>query len=231
MKSITTLISFFLCITFTFAQECDTYLLLNEGASFEYTNFDKKGKALTVGNHQALTVNNSAGKFTSKIKLDVKDLKKGDTFTMEYDVGCENGILSIDMSRFFDSAQLMQYEGADFNIDIEGDMLYFPRDLNEGEELNDGHITIKVNKDGFTFVTMTMNVLNRKVLGKESITTKAGTFNCQKVTYDFESKFGIIKVRGSAAEWYHDNRVIIKSESYSKKRKLLGSTELTKISN
>ncbi len=47
------------------------------------------------------------------------------------------------MSRFFDSSQLMQYEGADFNIDIEGDMLYFPRDLKEGEELNDGHITNK----------------------------------------------------------------------------------------
>ncbi len=229
MKSITTLISFFLCITFAFTQECDTYLLLNEGASFEYTNFDKKGKALTVGNHKAVSVENAGGVYKSNVKLDVKDLKKGDTFTMEYDVACENGILSIDMSRFFDSSQLMQYEGADFNIDIEGDMLYFPRDLNEGEELNDGHITIKVNKDGFTFVTMTMTVLNRKVLGKESITTKAGTFDCQKVSYDFESKFGIIKVRGSAVEWYHDNRIIVKSKSFSKKGKLVGSTELTRI--
>ncbi len=231
MKSIITLITVIICSSLTFGQECDTYLLLNEGASFEYTNYDKKGKALTVGNHQAVNVDNAGDKFTSQIKLDVKNLKKGDTFTMEYDVGCEDGILSIDMSRFFDSSQLMQYEGADFNIDIEGDMLYFPRDLKEGEDLNDGHITIKVNKDGFTFVTMTMTVLNRKVLGKESITTKAGTFDCQKVTYDFESKFGIIKVKGSAAEWYHDNRVIVRSESYNKKGKLLGSTELTQISN
>ena len=160
MKSIITLITVIICSSLTFGQECDTYLLLNEGASFEYTNYDKKGKALTVGNHQAVTVDNAGDKFTSQIKLDVKDIKKGDTFTMEYDVGCEDGILSIDMSRFFDSSQLMQYEGADFNIDIEGDMLYFPRELNEGEELNDGHITIKVNKDGFTFVTMTMTVLN-----------------------------------------------------------------------
>ncbi len=231
MKSIITLITLFVFSTLTLGQECDTYLLLNEGAFFEYTNYDKKGKALTEGNHQAVKVDNAGGQYTSKIKLDVKDLKKGDTFTMEYDVSCENGILSIDMSRFFDSSQLMQYEGADFNIDIEGDMLYFPRDLVEGEQLNDGHITIKVNKDGFTFVTMTMTVLNRKVLGKESITTKAGTFDCQKVSYDFESKFGIIKVRGSAAEWYHDNRVIVRSESYNKKGKLLGSTELTQVSN
>lgn len=230
MKSVVILIALFVSSTLTFCQECDTYLLLNEGASFEYTNYDKKGKAQTVGNHQAVEVEDAGGVYKSKVKLDVKNLKKGDTFTMEYDVGCENGILSIDMSRFFDNSQLMQYEGADFNIDIEGDMLYFPRDLNEGEELNDGHITIKVNKDGFTFVTMTMTVFNRKVLGKESITTKAGTFDCQKVSYDFESKFGIIKIRGSVIEWYHDNRVLIKSKSYNKKGKEVGSTELTQIS-
>jgi len=229
MKSIATILTILICSALTFGQECDTYLLLNEGASFEYTNYDKKGKAITVGNHLAEKVENNGGKFNSKIKLDVKDLKKGDTFSMEYDVGCEDGILSIDMSRFFDSNQLKQYEGADFDIDIEGDMLYFPRDLKEGETLNDGHITIKVNKDGFTFVTMTMTVLNRKVLGKESITTKAGAFDCQKVTYDFESKFGILKVKGSAAEWYHDNRIIVRSESYSKKGKLIASTELTAI--
>ncbi len=231
MKSIATLISILICSTLALGQGCDTYLLLNEGSFFEYTNYDKKGKPLTVGNHQAVMVDNDGGKYTSKIKLDVKNLKKGDTFTMEYEVGCEDGILSIDMSRFFDSSQLMQYEGADFNIDIEGDMLYFPRDLVEGEELNDGHITIKVNKDGFTFVTMTMTVFNRKVLGKETITTKAGTFECQKVSYDFESKFGIIKVRGSVEEWYLDNRIIVRSKTKNKKGKDVGSTDLTKMSN
>ena len=230
MKSIATLITILICSLLAFGQECDTYLLLKEGSSFEYTNFDKKGNPITVGNHQAVNVENDGNKFTSQIKLDVKDLKKGDTFTMDYDVSCEDGVLSIDMSRFFDSSQLMQYEGADFNIDIEGDMLYFPRDLVEGEELNDGNITIKVNKDGFTFVTMTMTVFNRKVLGKESITTKAGTFDCQKVTYDFESKFGIIKIRGSVEEWYHDNRLIVKSKTKNKKKKDIGSTELTKVS-
>ncbi|NND10361.1 MAG: hypothetical protein HKN96_04050 [Flavobacteriaceae bacterium] len=216
---------FFTCVVI--GQECDTYLLLKEGTSLEYTNYDRKGKAITIGTHKAAKVTSSNGKFESNITLDVKDLKKGDTFTMEYDVSCEDGVLSIDMSRFFDSSQLMQYEGADFDIDIQGDMLYFPRDLVEGADLNDGNITIKVAKDGFTFVTMTMTIFNRKVLGKESITTDAGTFECQKVTFDFESKFGIIKVRGSAIEWYHDNRIIVKSESYNKKGKLLGSTKLT----
>lgn len=231
MRLFTTLITFLICSSLAISQECDDYLLLNEGATFEYTNFGKKGKALTVANHKAVRVEQDGNVFKSKINLDVKNLDKGDTFNMEYDVSCENGIVSIDMSRFFDSSQLMQYEGADFNIDIEGDMLYFPRELNEGETLNDGQITIRVNKDGFTFVTMTMTVINRKVLGKETITTKAGTFDCQKVSYDFESKFGILKIKGSVEEWYHDNRVLVRSRSYNKKRKLQGSTDLTNMSN
>lgn len=230
MKKVYLLIALVLIAFTSKAQECDTYLLLKEGSSFEYTNYDKKGKAITVGNHLAVKVTENGGDYKSDIKLDVKNIKKGDTFTMEYEVGCKDGVLSIDMSRFFDSSQLMQYEGSDFDIAIEGDMLYFPRDLVEGTDLNDGNITIKVNKDGFTFITMTMTIFNRKVLGKESITTEAGTFDCQKVSFDFESKFGIIKVKGSASEWYHDGRLIIKSESYNKKGKLIGSTALTKIS-
>lgn len=231
MKSFATLISILICSTLVIGQECDDYLLLNEGSSLEYTNYDKKGNPITVGNHQALEVDNVGGKYTSKIKLDVKNIKKGDTFTMEYDVGCEDGVFSIDMSRFFDSSQLMQYEGADFNIDIESDMLYFPKDLIEGEELNDGNITIKVNKDGFTLVTMTMKVFNRKVLGKESITTKAGTFDCQKMSYDFESKFGIFGVKGSVEEWYLYNGIIARSKTKNKKGKDTGSTDLTKMLN
>lgn len=219
----------FACASMSYAQQCDTYLLLKEGSAFEYTNYDRKGKAITVGEHLAKTVSENAGVYNSLISLDIKDLKKGDEFKMEYEVGCENGILSIDMSRFFDSAKLMQYEGSDFDINIEGDMLYFPKDMSVGDELNDGSITVKVVKDGFTLVTMTMDVLNRKVEATESVTTDAGTFECQKVSYDFESKFGIIKVKGSAQEWYHNDRLLIKSESYNKKGKLLGSTALTKI--
>jgi len=223
----------FICVlsfsVLTYAQQCDTYLLLKEGSSFEYTNYDRKGKAITVGNHLAKTVAENAGVYNSQISLDIKDLKKGDQFNMEYEVGCENGILSIDMSRFFDSSKLLQYEGSDFDISIEGDMLYFPKNMAVGDELNNGTITVKVVKDEFTLVTMTMDILNRKVEANERVTTDAGTFECQKVSYDFESKFGIIKVKGSAQEWYHNDRLLIKSESYNKKGKLIGSTALTSI--
>ena len=78
-------------------------------------------------------------------------------------------------------------------------------------------------------VTVTMDITNRKILGNETITTSAGTFVCKKVSYDFESKIGFIKVKGSGIEWHSEDKAIVKSESYNKKGKLTGSQELTKI--
>ena len=46
MKSIATLITILFCSTLAIGQECDDYLLLNEGSSLEYTNYDKKEKPL-----------------------------------------------------------------------------------------------------------------------------------------------------------------------------------------
>ena len=60
-------------------------------------------------------------------------------------------------------------------------------------------------------------------------TTAAGTFDCHKVTYDFDVKFGFVKAKGSGVEWYDKDKVLVKSESYNKKGKLTGYTELTKI--
>ena len=112
---------------------------------------------------------------------------------------------------------------------MDGDVLEFPSGMNAGDALNDGTITVKVNKEDFTLVTMIMNITNRKVHPNETITTKAGTFDCQKVTFDFESKFGILKIRGSGVEWYQNDKVLVRSESYSKKGKLVASSDLTSI--
>ena len=76
MKSIATIITILICSSLALGQGCDTYLLLKEGASFEYTNYDKKGKALTVGSHKAVSVNKIGDVFNSKIILDVKTLIK-----------------------------------------------------------------------------------------------------------------------------------------------------------
>ena len=77
---------------------------------------------------------------------------------------------------------------------------------------------------------MTVNIMNRKVEGKESVTTSAGTFDCFVISYDHESKMGI-KIRGSAKQWYSEGVGMVKQENYNKKGKLMGSSLHTLFQN
>jgi len=214
----------------SYGQKCDAAVFLKKGSVLEYTSFNKKGKEDSKTIHKTIDITEEAGKFTADVTSTVIDKKGKEAITMDYQATCENGLFSIDMSRFFDAAQLQQYEGKDnFDFEIKGNALEFPGEMKPGTELNDGNFTVKVNSNNFTLITMSFDITNRKVVGTEKITTKAGTFDCQKVTFDFNSKAGIIKVRGSGVEWYLDNKVVVRSESYNKKGKLLGYSELTSM--
>lgn len=212
-----------------YAQECNAILFLNEGNILEYSVYDKKGKKTSVATHETVSRTEEGGRYSALIKVSSSDIKGKNTFNSEYEAHCQDGLFSIDMNRFFDSAQLAQYDAEKFNIEVDGNILEFPYNMSAGDALNDGTITIKVNNDNFTVITMVMDVINRKVHENETITTEAGTFDCQKVTFDFETKMGIIKVRGSGKEWYNKDRVIVRSESYSRKGKLMATTDLTKM--
>ncbi len=226
-KLIFTVIAGFAIIMSGYAQECNAALLLKKGSILEYTSFTKKGKADGKTIHETTAVTENGDKYTADIKSTVIDKKGKEAMTMEYKAICEDGLFSVDMSRFFNSAQLQQYDAEDIKLEMDGNVLEFPANMTPETELNDGNFTVRVNKGDFTIITMTFDVTNRKVIGTEKITTKAGTFECQKVTFDFNSKMGIIKVRGSGAEWYLEDKVIVRSESYNKKGKLLGYSELT----
>jgi hypothetical protein len=78
---------------------------------------------------------------------------------------------------------------------------------------------------------MTVTITDRKVVGKESVTTPAGTFDCFKITSNSTIKTKTvvgITMEFSAIEWLAPKAAIVKSESY-KKGKLQGYTLLTKL--
>jgi len=219
-----------LCFFFTFqisAQECN-FLILNEGVTLEYTQFDKKGKATSKSTHNTENVSNQNGIVSALIKMTTA-AEKDEAFSSEYKVSCTEGLIAIDMIRFFDNKQISSYNNEDFTVEMQGDILKFPQKMDVGADLNDGSITVKVFNNDLKIVTVTMDITNRKIVGNEKITTSAGTFDCTMLSYDFESKIGFIKVKGSGVEWYSEDKAIVKSESYNKKGKLTGSQELTKI--
>jgi hypothetical protein len=68
------------------------------------------------------------------------------------------------------------------------------------------------------------------VVGKESITTPAGTYDCYKITSDIatQTQMGIkMNINVSSIEWITSKLGVVKSESYNKNDKLMGYTILS----
>ncbi|WP_160114684.1 hypothetical protein [Aquimarina sp. AU474] len=211
------------------AQQCNAVPFMKKGAILEYTDYNKKGKAQNTTKHETLSISGSNDVLEAVIKATVTDLKKKDPFSTEYKANCNKGLFSIDMLRFFSLDQLAQHDKSNISLKLDGDVLEFPGGMKPGDALNDGTLSIKVNSDSFTLVTLTFKVFNREIVGEESITTPAGTYKCQKVTFDFESKFGILNIKGKGVEWYYNDAVVVRSESYNKKGKMIAYHELTGI--
>lgn len=228
MKKAFLIVSVFLFTSIVTGQDCIKTAVLIEGNVLEYTQYNRKGKAVSTAIHETIAVTHEPHISTATIKATSEDIKGKDSFTLEYNATCREGLFSIDMDRFFDLSKLQEY-GDDTIVEIDGNVLEFPEGVVAGDELNDGSITVRVANETLTLVTMIMDVKNRKVHQKESITTSAGTFDSRKVTFDFYSKIGILRFEGSGVEWYQDDKVLVKSESYNKKGKLMGSSELTAI--
>ncbi len=211
------------------SQDCNAVLFMKEGAKLEYTDYNKKGKKEGSSIHETVTINGDNNSLTAVIRATARDKKNQEIFSTEYNANCDNGLFSLDMIRFFSFDKLSEHQKNNLSLKIDGDVLEFPVGMKPGDQLNNGTITIKVNSESFTLVTMSFKVFNRKIVGEEQITTPAGSFMCKKVTFDFESKFGIINIKGTGKEWYHNDAVVIRSESYNKKGKLLDYHELTGI--
>ncbi|MEQ9168598.1 MAG: hypothetical protein RLO12_20235, partial [Fulvivirga sp.] len=95
--------------------------------------------------------------------------------------------------------------------------------LSVGMSLNDASLKMS----GSIPFKMEVNIVNRKVEGKESITTPAGTFECYKITYTINTK-SIMSMETTGADWIAKEIGMVKSENYNKNGKLQGYSLLTK---
>ncbi len=224
------LILFALLLSITsYAQECNAVPFMKKGAILEYTDYNKKGKKQSSTRHETIDILENGSTIDAIIKATVTDAKNKKPFSTEYKVNCNNGLFSVDMLRFFNLDQLSEHNKNDISLKIDGDVMEFPVGMKPGDHLDDGNISIKVNSNNFTLVTLTFKVFNRQIIGEEQITTPAGSYLCQKITFDFESKFGIINIKGTGKEWYYKDVMVVRSESYNKKGKLIGYHELTGV--
>lgn len=222
MKKI--LISFiFGLIAFTgYSQlNCSKYYPLKEGVKYEIKSYNKKDKLTSSVKYHIKSV--SGDKAT--IATTVFDKKGKEVMTSEYDVTCNGDGISVDFKSLMSADVFKQYKGMD--IDITGTNLELPNKLKVGETLPDANMHADINT-GIMKLKMDINLVDRKVEGKETITTQAGKFECFVLSHDTELKMGI-KQEGKSKQWLAEGVGLVRSEEYNSKGKLLSYSVLTSM--
>jgi hypothetical protein len=222
MKNILAIYIVLFSTTITNAQlACSKYYPLKEGTTFEITTYDKKDKVGAVVNYEVK--NATLNKAT--MVATISDDKGKEVTTTEYDILCTDKGISIDFKSLMSADYLQQYK--DMEIDMTGTNLEIPNNLSVGQSLPDANMdaTIKVTPIN---MKMSINMVDRKVESKETITTPAGTFDCIVISYSTEFKMGLKRI-GTSKQWMAEGVGVVKTEEYNKSGKLVSYTLLTKL--
>lgn len=208
------------------AQDCASYIPAKEGTVFENTTYDKKNKPTGKSQSKIVSIKSEGAKRIFSVN---STTTQGDqTAQIDYDMVCENGTFSVNMKNLYGSQLSSQYQG--MKTDITSDNLVYPSALAVGQSLPDASIKVVATIEGMPGamgrMTVTMDIKNRKVAAKESVTTPAGTFECYKIEYDVISKT-VATVSIHACEWVSVNVGTVKSENYDKKGQVESYTLLT----
>lgn len=234
MKNFTTVFTFTFLITLitpgiATAQDCRFFFPTEEGTLLEMTYYNKRGKTQSVQNMKVLDKEQKGDATVVTVKQTMETGKNEDLNTT-YTVKCEDGKFYMDMESMVSNLNMNQFNQPNMEMEITSDGIVFPSDLEPGMDLPPATIEFSIGSGGMNMMNTTITMKNRKVEGKESVTTPAGTFDCYKISYDTETKSMMTNVKTSNVLWLAENVGVVRSESYNKRGKLDGFQELTKIS-
>ena len=209
---------------YALAQKCSDYFFLQNNKTIEMTIYNKKDKESGKMIYVISNVNKSGNSTTATINSEFLDKNGKSVSKGTNSIKCTGGILMMDMKMFIPSAQQEQISEVSGTAD--NSYLEYPTSLKEGDVLKDGSFSMdfksKSGLGGHIDVAMT----NRKVAGKETVTTPAGTWDCYKITYHSKMvfKMGIgIPINADVTEWYAPGFGTVRTESGG------GKTEITAI--
>lgn len=214
------------------AQCSNNFYKLEKGTEYEMTVFNKKDKAEGIIRNIVMAVEDKGGAqhaiFHSKI-FDKKDklMSEGD-----YTLICEGDKIKIDMRRLFSSMPQFSNDN-DMTMKVAGDYIEIPSHLEVGATLPEtkSNMTMQMGNSEMHLTSTDVLIKNRKVEGKEDITTPAGTFNCYKIIYDLDMNMKVMginrKMNNKGAEWIAEGVGVVKTASYDKDGSLESYTLLT----
>lgn len=220
--------SIFLLLVFqnSFSQDCGFIDEYDNGDSWTYTNFNKKGKIENSVDYLVRDKRISGDSLILGVTTKLKDEKGTESHVMSLEMVCVSGNLYFSMDKFL-NGMMQQLEGMDFEFTTE--YMEIPVNPEIGQLLPDAQTNISSSMNGMTIMDMTITVSDRKIVRKESVTTEAGTFSCFVLEQTTTVKNKFAETRSTSKEWYNASYGMVRSEFYDKKGNIEGTTVLTNV--
>jgi hypothetical protein len=214
MKYLFSVLVIFMGIHFASAQSCSSYYFFKEGQVIEMTSLNKRGKTEGISTYTVKDLKKGGdGAMTATIAMQMNNEKGKELVTAQTVIRCLDGNYQMDMSQFIPSAQMEQFK----DVDASGSFfLEYPSNMKTGDVLKDGKMEIQSSTNGMK-MDLEMDITDRKVEAKESVTTPAGTWECFKITNQQKMRMkmaGIgIPVKTETTEWYAPGFGMVKTQS------------------
>ncbi len=229
-KTLLVLITIFFGMSAAIAQNnCSKYYPMEEGSSFQYTIYNKKGKEDGTTDYSVTAVTNSGGETAATFQMTYTDKKGKDAYNSEYNMTCTGNGIKIDYMSILPSQMISQYEDMGVEMDITGTDIELPNNLSVGQQLDDANVSCTINMSGIK-MNINVDMTNRKVAGQESVSTAAGNFDCYVITETSRSKTMGANMEMNSKMWLAEGIGMVKHETYKKNGDLMSRTELTKYS-
>lgn len=206
---------------------CHPYLPQVKGSIWEVTNYNKKGKVTGRNTYELIDKIENGDEITFTVSSKAYDKKDKIIFDNTFEAKCVGGKFELNMAYKLEGSMMESFKNMEFTMDA-SEFEIPPIDATVGTELPDGSLVVEMDESGPIKMKMTVEVTNRKVEAKEKITTAAGTFDCLVLTQNISTKM-MVRMKNKSKEWYAENVGMVRTETYNKRGKLMGYSELTKI--
>ncbi len=207
----------------SFAQNCLGYYLLQNNRSIDNTIYNKNGEIFGKQVYSVSGVSATGAATTANIKFQMFDANGKMIANSTNDIKCRGGVIMMNMKMMM--AQEQEFATA-ANAKGESAFIEYPAVMKVGDNLKNASFAMDMNRGGMQ-QHVTVKIANRKVDGKQKITTRAGSWDCYRISY--KGKI-IINTMGmeipldlNGTEWFAPGFGIIKTKSN------LGGSEITAI--
>jgi hypothetical protein len=210
------------------AQDCKNYYYMLNNAEVQMTMYDKNGAVSGVQTWKVSDVTNDGSRVKSTIASTFTDKKGAEVAKGKGTYQCDGGKLMADMRMSLPQAENKGMP--EMEAKLTDSYLEYPTSLAEGMQLPDGSFTMEASTSGLPSSTQ-FDIRNRRVTGKETVTSAAGSWEAYKISYDATMRVkmaGIgIPMNLKVNEWFVPGFGVVKSETYTKNGRLAGSSMLT----